>query len=107
MNRPSYPYGEFDASKWAADFMQRFGSRLLSIDETLMIGWFANAIMTGYDRAKNEALGASPETPQGPTDLTAEDIGKAESAAYEMPLEGQRKQAIADYLNNLREGKEK
>jgi hypothetical protein len=34
----------FDARVWAAEFVKRFGG-----DEELMIGWFANAIMAGYD----------------------------------------------------------
>jgi hypothetical protein len=46
--RPAgYPYGEFNAGEWAAEFMRLFPDS----DEELMIGWFANAIMTGYDTA--------------------------------------------------------
>jgi hypothetical protein len=57
--RPAgYPYGEFDASKWAEEFMRLFGDRLTDIDEGLMIGWFANAIMTGFDEAQRRAEAA-------------------------------------------------
>lgn len=37
-----------DAAKWAAAFCQRYPG----IDEGSMIGWFANAIMAGYDTAQ-------------------------------------------------------
>lgn len=40
-----YPYGEFNATKWAAEFKRLFPDS----DADLMLGWFANAIMTGYD----------------------------------------------------------
>lgn len=50
----SFPYGEFDAREWAAEFVRIFGDRRDDIDEDLMLGWFANAIMTGYDKAKRE-----------------------------------------------------
>lgn len=38
-----------DASIWAKEFMSIFGNRKQDIDEDLMLGWFANAIMTGHD----------------------------------------------------------
>jgi len=41
---------DIDAHKWAASFIQIFGSDLRRIDEGLMIGWFANAIMTTHDK---------------------------------------------------------
>lgn len=46
--------GEFDAKIWAKEFMRIFGNKKEKIDEELMIGWFANSIMTGYDKAKTE-----------------------------------------------------
>jgi hypothetical protein len=39
----------FDARDWAAAFMRQFGDRKHEIDEGLMLGWFANAIMCGWD----------------------------------------------------------
>ena len=61
-------HGTLDASVWAAEFCKRWPSALCQIAgkegvfdgtdfEATMIGWFANAIMTGYDKA----LAASPE----------------------------------------------
>ena len=43
--------GEMDASKWAAAF-KRLNP---SADEGLMLGWFANAIMAGFDTAERRA----------------------------------------------------
>ena len=43
----SYPYGEFDAKKWAEEFVRLHGG-----DEELMLTWFASAIMTGHDSAE-------------------------------------------------------
>lgn len=48
----SYPSGEWDARKWAEEFRRIFPDK--SPDEGTMIGWFANAILTGYDYAKRE-----------------------------------------------------
>ena len=44
--------GTFDARVWAEQFVDRFkGSRIGpgDVSEETMIGWFANAIMAGYD----------------------------------------------------------
>lgn len=40
-----------DAQLWAKEFMKLFEEKKESIDEGLMISWFANAIMAGHDRA--------------------------------------------------------
>ena len=47
----------FDAKDWAKAFMEIMGDRRDEIDEEAMIGWFANAIMRGYDEypARNDA----------------------------------------------------
>src|SRR5688572_2805807 len=47
--RPNWPLPSFDAADWAAEFMRLFGDKRDKIDEGLMIGWFANALMRGYD----------------------------------------------------------
>lgn len=40
----------FDASKWAAAFVKTVRiNPALATDEGAMIGWFANALMRGYD----------------------------------------------------------
>lgn len=43
-----------DAQKWAKAFMDTKEKNNFVIDEALMIGWFANAIMTMNDKLKNE-----------------------------------------------------
>jgi len=43
-----------DASKWAETFIDMYGSRLNEVDTGLMIGWFANAMMTVYDTKQPE-----------------------------------------------------
>lgn len=58
--------GNFDASHWADEF-----KILLSLkpewakDQSYLTGWFANAIMTGYDKAKSEEY---PVAERGPED---------------------------------------
>jgi hypothetical protein len=47
--------GNFDAQAWAKEFMRLWGERLSEVDEGLMIGWFANAIMAGYDHKDRAA----------------------------------------------------
>ena len=46
--RPDWPLPSFDARDWAEAFCKlNPGS-----DESLMISWFANALMAGYDRGR-------------------------------------------------------
>lgn len=45
----------FDGQTWAKEFIRHVKDRPeIATDEGTMIGWFANAIMVGYDRAKQE-----------------------------------------------------
>ena len=67
---PGYPYGQFDARKWAAEFERIFADQ--RPDEDTMLGWFANAIMTGYDKATNDATPAT-----GPERLNLERLTNA------------------------------
>jgi hypothetical protein len=46
--RPDWPYPSFDARDWAEAFCKLNPS----MDEGVMIAWFANALMRGYDHAK-------------------------------------------------------
>ncbi len=47
--------GNFDAKIWAEEFVKIVKKKpSIAIDEGTMIGWFANAIMAGYDYAKKE-----------------------------------------------------
>jgi hypothetical protein len=57
-----YPYGEISAQVWAGEF-KRLNP---NADEELMTVWFANAIMTGYDRARISDLATDPATPRSP-----------------------------------------
>lgn len=45
-----------DAQVWAKEFINVIAGfpDILSIDEAFMIGWFANAIMAGYDKAMQQ-----------------------------------------------------
>ena len=44
-----------DAKVWAKEFMRLYQKKYnWEVDEELMIGWFANAIMAGYDRANRK-----------------------------------------------------
>lgn len=42
--------GQFNAQVWAKEFMRITNGK---VDESDMIGWFANAIMAGYDKKKD------------------------------------------------------
>jgi hypothetical protein len=63
--------GEFNARVWANEFVGFVSNKPeIATDEGTMIGWFANAIMAGYDkgvvgidalRAENERLNAENE----------------------------------------------
>lgn len=44
-----------DAKVWAVEFMNLFSDKRDEIDEGLMIAWFANAIMNGFDEAARRA----------------------------------------------------
>ena len=44
--------GTFDAKVWAKEFIKIVKKKpSIATDEGTMIGWFANAIMAGYDKA--------------------------------------------------------
>lgn len=48
--RPDWPLPSFDATDWAKAFCKLNPS----MDEGLMIAWFANALMRGYDQRQSE-----------------------------------------------------
>jgi hypothetical protein len=48
--RPDWPLPSFDARDWAEAFCKLNPS----IEEDLMITWFANALMRGYDQRVSE-----------------------------------------------------
>ena len=44
-----------DALMWAREFMKIWQSEPIDVlDEDLMLGWFANAVMAGYDEARRK-----------------------------------------------------
>lgn len=44
---PNWPVPSFDARDWAEAFCRQYPA----IGEDVMIGWFANALMRGFDEA--------------------------------------------------------
>jgi hypothetical protein len=59
---PNWPLPSFDAKDWAEAFCKtaaKLGHP--GIDEEWMIGWFANALMRGYDEANMRTSRAASE----------------------------------------------
>lgn len=62
--KTSSPLGSFDARVWAKEFMRcnnglsgPFVSSHVQVDEETMVGWFANALMRGYDERRSRENG--------------------------------------------------
>lgn len=51
--RPDWSLPSFDARDWAAHFKRLFPDS----DEALMQGWFANALMRGFDEGRKNPRG--------------------------------------------------
>lgn len=49
---PDILHSTMDATKWAESFVETVNQFGLDIDKELMVAWFANAIMTGYDNGR-------------------------------------------------------
>jgi len=45
---PNWPLPSFDARDWAQAFCERYPQ----MDQDVMLTWFANALMRGYDQAR-------------------------------------------------------
>jgi hypothetical protein len=45
---PNWPLPSFDARDWAQAFCERYPQ----MDQDVMLAWFANALMRGYDQAR-------------------------------------------------------
>jgi hypothetical protein len=59
MNEKEFNPQSMDAKVWAIEFMRLYRENALDptwVDEGLMIGWFANAIMAGYDESQRRAI---------------------------------------------------
>lgn len=52
--RPDWPYPSFDARDWVEAFF-KFNPDV-NIDEDLMLTWFCNAMMRGYDEGFERSL---------------------------------------------------
>ena len=63
--RPDWPLPSFDARDWAKAFCKITSEREIVIDEALMITWFANALMRGYDEARSRASVNGPAGNRG------------------------------------------
>lgn len=50
-----------DAQKWAAEFCKIARDKGHSLDEGWMRGWFANAIMAGYDKGRGVEIVRLPD----------------------------------------------
>lgn len=67
-----------DAHKWAKAFQQIIVEPGVTIDETLMLGWFANAIVTAQDVKSRERALSEPPAPNDGGGLDAIIIPPAE-----------------------------
>ena len=57
--------GEFDARVWAREWIERIKvNPAIPTDEECMVGWFANAIMSGYDIGRRDATTTPPPAPK-------------------------------------------
>lgn len=55
MTQPPEFTRSFDATVWAKAFVQHVHANpSIATDEGTMVGWFANALMRGYDEYKRE-----------------------------------------------------
>lgn len=61
---------DLDARRWAREFNEVMAKEeCCKLDEGLLVGWFANAIMCGFDEAKRRAL---PEAATNRNDIIEE-----------------------------------
>jgi inner membrane protein involved in colicin E2 resistance len=58
--RPDWPLPSFDGRDWALAFKKTFPD--CGVDADTMVGWFANALMRGYDEGLRDAQAKSDET---------------------------------------------
>ena len=54
-------YMGIDGSRWAAEFCKIARDKGHDLDEGWMLGWFANAIMAGYDRGRGISVSRLPD----------------------------------------------
>ena len=63
--READPLSGIDAREWAREFLRIWSGRWSEVDEGLMISWFSNAIMRGFDEGARRALEESQNSPLG------------------------------------------
>jgi len=80
---------DMDASRWAREFMEVW-NRGVQMDEGWMIGWFANAIMCGYDEA-NRRLSQSQPKPEPGGEVAEMVIHLREARPEHVRAEGEMK----------------
>ena len=57
MSKPINLHGTMDAEIWVKEWMKTIKKHPeIPTDEGTMLGWFANAIMAGYDAAKRKEV---------------------------------------------------
>lgn len=55
MDKKHLLHSEFDAAIWAREFVATNKTFKIAESEATMLGWFANAIMAGYDEANRRS----------------------------------------------------
>lgn len=91
-----------DAAKWAESFMAIDREYGIHVDEGTMLGWFANAIMAGYDHAKREVATVEAVT-RSPRiwDCRICGFGVREGAALEwIRTHGEHYNAVSEWVPN-------
>ena len=97
--------GNFDAQVWATEFCKAVKEKPhIASDESTMLGWFANAIMAGYDKGcshADAALTAERDEARRERDELAEAVekyGEALFARLKAEVTGVDVQMIEDIL---------
>jgi len=66
-DRPDWPLPSFDARDWAEAFVERANlDPAFATDKGIMIGWFANALMRGYDEGVQAGCAGEASTGSRP-----------------------------------------
>ena len=84
--------GNADAKVWAEEFVKMVKAKpTIATDEGTMICWFANAIMAGYDKARNINLDEDwNDQNVGYKELSKEMSLSGKSISYPEAIEGER-----------------
>lgn len=82
VKNPHHPLGCFDANEWAKEWCE-IALKIKSegrevIDHHWMLGWFANAIMTGFDEAKRQAVTKESKGEEVTAEMALEWLAKSD-----------------------------